>query len=102
MFVDAAPESFAVPPLLPAPQQLATGLSEPVEGADHDEVADRTRTDRSAAEPAQVIIESSVRSAAIALADNRFAALLAEIADVVEPDTHGEAGFETFRQAADV
>ena len=47
----------AVPALLPAPEQLASRPAERVEGADHDEVADRARAHRAATQAIDEIVE---------------------------------------------
>src|SRR2546425_6739052 len=91
LLVDASPQAFAVPPFLPAPQQLAPRLAESVEGPDHDQVADGARADRSTTQPAQVIIESRVWPAPVTLVDDRLPTLLAEVAHVIESDAHREA-----------
>src|SRR5258706_16328864 len=92
-----------MPPLLPAPQELAPGLAERVEGADHDEVAHRTRTDGAAAKAVDEIVERPV-GAAPALDDDGLASVLAEVAHVVEPDAHrvvslNRQGFDIFEIA---
>src|SRR5713226_7637642 len=58
--LDAAPQSVAVPSLLPAPEQLAAWPPEPVEGADHDEVAHGVGADGAAAQAVEEIVERGV------------------------------------------
>src|SRR5438552_7696339 len=91
LFVDAAPETFAVPPFLPSPEQLATRLLEAVKGPHHDQVADRLWTDRTAAKAAEKVVEGFVGSLVGAFVDDRLATLFTEVADVVETDAHGIA-----------
>jgi len=81
-----------VPSLLPAPEERAARIAEGVEGADHDEVADRARADGAAAEAAEEVIEGKKRAAALAVGDDRLAPLFAEVANVVEADAHGVLG----------
>ena len=88
VLITGALTGMAVPSLLPAPEQLAPRLAECVEGADHDEVADRARAHGRAAQPVEKIVEGGVRAVG-ALIDDRLAPVLAEVADVVEADTHG-------------
>src|SRR4029077_5878805 len=87
----ATPEAVAVPSLLPAPQQLAPGLTEGVETADHHEVAHGAGANGPAAQAVEEIVER-LEWAALAFGDDRFATVLAEVADIVEPDTHGVFG----------
>ena len=77
-------------------------MAESVEGADHDEVADRARTNCAAAEAAEEIIEGPVGPAVVTLGHDRLATFLPEVADVVKADAHGEARLESFRKTADV
>src|SRR4029077_3928512 len=86
--LDAAPQHAAVPSLLPAPQQLAAWPAEPVERADHDEVADGMRADGAAAEAVEEIVKRGVGAAADALGDDGLASILTEVADIVEADSH--------------
>ena len=88
LLVDPAAEAFAVPSLLPSPGELAPWPAQGVESADHDQVADGTRTDRPATQAAQEIVEGSVWTIGIALVDDRLATVLAQVADVVEADPH--------------
>src|SRR6202166_5292856 len=88
LLLDALAQALAVPPLLPAPEELAARLAKRVEGADHDEGADRARADRRAAQPVEEIVEGGVWAVGT-LRDDRLAAFLAEVADVVEADAHG-------------
>ena len=80
-----------MPSLLPAPQELAPGLAEGVEGADHHEVAHGAGADGAAAQAVDEVVEGYV-GAARAFGDDRFAAVLAEVAHVVEADAHGVLG----------
>src|SRR6266508_5192586 len=88
LLVDPAAEAFAVPSLLPSPGELAPWLAEGVEGADHDQVADRTGTDRPTTQPAQEIVERPVWTFGVAFLDDRLATLLTQVADIVEADPH--------------
>src|SRR6202521_2433143 len=88
LFLDASTQAVTMPSLLPAPEELASGLAERVEGADHDEVADRARADGGSSKSVEEIVEGGVGSMG-ALVHDRFAAILAEVADVVEADPHG-------------
>ena len=59
-----------------------------VEGADHDQVADGTRADWASAQPVEEVVEGPVGPAPAPFFDDRFASVLAEVADVVEADAH--------------
>ena len=89
--LDAAPQAAAVPALLPAPQELAPGLAEGVEGADHHEVAHRAGADGAAAQAVDEVVEGFV-GAVLAFGDDGLASVLAQVAHVVEPDAHGVLG----------
>src|ERR1700681_4400874 len=95
--LDAFAQAMALPALLPGPEELAARLAEGVEGADHDEVADGAGADEGAAEPVEKIVERGV-GAVCTLVDDRLAALLAEVADVVKTNAHG-VGHGLNRQA---
>src|SRR5882672_5466520 len=82
---------MAVPSFLPAPQELAPGLPECVEGADHHEVAHSARADGPAAQAVDEVVERFV-GAALALGNDCLAALLAEVAQVVEAYAHRVLG----------
>src|SRR5436305_7810815 len=84
--LDSLAEAAAVPPLLPAPEQLAAGPAEAVERADHDEVAHGFGADRAAAKAIEEVVERGEGAVAIALGDDGVPAGLAEVADVVEAD----------------
>src|SRR6266849_6998249 len=86
---DAASQSVAVPSLLPAPEQLAAWPAEPVEGADHDEVANGVGADGATAESVEEIVEGGEGAGPGAFGDDRVASVLAEVAHVVEADAHG-------------
>src|SRR5260221_13684065 len=78
---------MALPALLPTPQQLSTWLPEVIEGAHHEEVAHGAGADGAAAKAVDEIVEGGI-GAAGAFGDDRLAPILAEVADVVEADSH--------------
>src|SRR2546421_10169577 len=95
---------MAMPALLPAPQKIAPLLSEVVEGAGHDQVAEGTWADWASAQPVEEVVEGPVGPAPAPFFDDRFASVLAEGADVVEADAHGVVigSRQQLRQASNV
>ena len=57
---DPFAQAVAMPALLPTPEKITTRLSELVEGADHDHVPDRTRSNRSSTQPVEKVVEGRV------------------------------------------
>src|SRR5712691_11919211 len=79
---------MAVPSLVPAPEEFPSRPAEPIEGADHYEVAHCTGANGAAAEAVDEIVEGGVGAGVGAFVDDRLAAVVAEVAHVVEADTH--------------
>src|SRR6202011_593407 len=88
LFLDPSAQAVTMPSLLPAPEELAAGLGERIEGTDHDEVANRARPNGGAAKSVEEIVEGRVRSVGT-LIDDCFAAVLSQVPHVVEADAHG-------------
>src|SRR5207245_8718819 len=80
---------MAVPSLLPAPEQLAPRSTEPVERAHHHEVSHGARTDPTASEAIDEVVERGVGPVVLPFLDDGLATFFAEVADVVEADAHG-------------
>src|SRR6266700_6874926 len=86
--MDSLAQAPAVPSLLPAPKQIAPGPAETVEGAHHHEVAHGAGADGAAEKAIEKSVEGGVGAATLAFGDDGLASVLAEVADVVEPDAH--------------